>query len=93
MWYTISFFKRTLFVTTSTEDIESWDTECLRTPLGVEAKGVKEDGERGEGEFRMYEGMTLSCCDCPASSITWLLAWLSEDMELSVRRKTRELSF
>lgn len=46
------FFKLTLFVTVPIEDCDSWDMECLRTPLGAGAKRV--DGERGGGlEFRM----------------------------------------
>lgn len=64
------------------EDSESWDMECLRTPLGGWVEGVKEDGE-----FRMYKGMTESCWDSPVASITWLLVRLSEDMDPSVRRE------
>lgn len=37
----------TLFVRISTEDCESWDMECLRTPLGGPAKDGDKDGERG----------------------------------------------
>lgn len=95
MWSTVTFFfTLTLFVTISIEDSKSWDMECLRTPLGAGAKGVKEDGERGGGgEFRVYKGMTLSRCDSPASSITWLLVRLGEGVDPSVRRETGELSF
>lgn len=63
--------------------------ECLRTPLVTGAIWLEEDGERGGGEeFRLYKGMTLSCCDSAVPSIPWLLVWLSED--ISVRGETRE---
>lgn len=85
----------TLFVSVSIEEVESWDIECLRTPRGAGPQGVKEDGEQGgRGEFKLNKGMTLSCCDSPVSSITWLLGTLSEDMDPSVREERRErLSF
>lgn len=78
----------TLFVNTSIEDSESWDMECLRTPLGMGEKGLKEDGERG-GDLRAYKGMTLSCCESPVVSITGLLVRLSGDLDPSVGRETR----
>lgn len=37
----------TLFVRISTEDCESWDMECLSTPLGGLGKDGGKDGERG----------------------------------------------
>lgn len=79
-------FKPTLFVTISTEDSESWDMECLSTPLAWWAGGVKKDGERG-GEFRVYRGITLLCWDSPATSIMPLLTGLSEDIDPSVRQQ------
>lgn len=82
----------TLFVTVSIEDCESWDMLCLRTPLGARAKGV--DGERdGSGDFKMCKGMRLLRWDSPVSSIMWLRVRLSEDMNPSMRRETRKLSF
>ncbi len=67
--------------------------ECLRTPLGAGAKGVKEDGEKGgEGEFRVYNGMTLSLCDPAVSSIMWLLVRLGEGVDPSVRRERVEFN-
>lgn len=58
--------------------------ECLRTPRGVGAKGLYEDGERGVGELSVYKGMTLSCCDAD-SSISWLLVILTADRDLSIK--------
>lgn len=78
----------TLFVNTSIEDSESWDMECLRTPLGMGEEGLKEDGERA-GDLRAYKGMTLSCCESPVVSITGLLVRLSGDLDPSVGRETR----
>ena len=70
---------------------ESWEMECLRTPRGAGAKGV--NGERGGGgDFRVYKGMRLSCCDAPVSSIMWLFVGLSDNLDPSVRRETRELT-
>lgn len=44
--------------------------ECLRTPRGAGAEGLKEDVEEGVGDFKVYKGMMLSCCDPPVSSIS-----------------------
>lgn len=61
--------------------------ECLRTPLGGWAKGVKTDGERG-GELSVSDGMTLSCWDSRVAPISWLLG---EAMDPSVGWGRREL--
>lgn len=43
----------TLFVSVSIEDSESTDMECLRTPRGAEAKGLKHGEGGGGGEYRV----------------------------------------
>lgn len=59
--------------------------ECLRTLRGSEENGLKEDGERGVGDFRVYKGIMLSCCDRSVSSISWLLVVLDADIDPSTK--------
>lgn len=80
----------TLLVIVPIEDSESWDMECLRTLRGAGAKGLREDGEAGVGEFRVYKGMMLSFCGPPVLSISWLLVVLGEDIGTSTKSETKE---
>lgn len=61
--------------------------ECLRTPRGAGAKGLKELGEGGVGAFRAYKGRMLSFCDPPLPSISWLPAALGADIVSSIKDK------
>lgn len=76
---TSCFFILTLLLRISTEDSESWDTECLRTPFGGLAKDGKTDGERGGHE---YKGRSPSRWDASVAPISQLL---QADMDTSVR--------
>lgn len=77
-----SLFLLTLFVINSIEHAKSWETECLRTPLGGWAKG--EDRERGVGG-------ELGACDSPVSSSMSLLEKFTENVEPSVRQEKKRL--